>query len=85
METNNKQTISMDKKYKTRDGRNVHALAGDIRCPDFPVVAAIEVESEERAEFFTAKGKFFGSIIDCEADLIEVNIDCEEGDVKDGK
>lgn len=35
-------TISMDKKYRTRDGRDVRLLCVDGPCPKYPVVGYVE-------------------------------------------
>jgi len=49
-----KNPVSMDKKYKTRDGRDVRVLCVDASDDNYPVVALIGNEVYR----FTSKGSF---------------------------
>jgi len=42
-----KKAVSIDKKYKTRDGRDVRLLCLDARSSNFPVVALVEGSTPE--------------------------------------
>lgn len=69
-----KQVISMDKKYKTRDGRSVRVLcidcAGNVH---YPVLALIlEWNGDETLSSFTPEGKYSGLLVR-NKDLIEVS------------
>jgi hypothetical protein len=61
----------MDKKYRTRDGRNVRILATDLKDSECPVVVAIEQGERETVLSLTADGRRFFRI-DSDRDLIEV-------------
>lgn len=66
--------ISMDKKYRTRDGLPVRILCLDMKDPDYPVVGLAESPNGyELMCCFTPEGRF--SICDSEhdRDLIEVS------------
>lgn len=63
--------ISMDKKYKTRDGRDVRVLCVDnlgLCAGSYPVVAIVE----GAASVFTATGGFYTESVEHELDLVEV-------------
>ena len=63
--------ISMDKKYKTRDGRDVRLLCTDnlgVCAGSYPVVAIVE----GAASVFTATGGFYTESVEHGLDLIEV-------------
>lgn len=66
-------TISMNKTYKTRDGRPVRVLCVDAKHASFPVKALIANESgQEVVVSLTATGKFFErSHTDSSIDLVE--------------
>jgi hypothetical protein len=38
--------ITIEGRYKTRDGRNVRILATDLKDLECPVIALVEVEAE---------------------------------------
>lgn len=65
--------ISMDKKYKTRDGRPVRILCVDRKDREYPVVALVqEREDYESVQSFTGKGNFMIHYDGDNYDLIEV-------------
>lgn len=62
--------ISMDKRYKTRDGRDVRVLCTDnlgVCAGSYPVVAIVE----GAVSMFTAKGGFHVENVEHDLDLIE--------------
>lgn len=62
--------ISMDKKYKTRDGRNVRLLCTDGPSKKWPVIGIIE--GDEATTSWDALGSFYGgSVAEDPADLVE--------------
>lgn len=64
--------ISMDKQYRTRDGREVRVLCVDRNHQDYPVVALIG--DDDDVESFTAEGSYRAhSVSDFGFDLIEYN------------
>lgn len=64
--------ISMDKQYRTRDGREVRVLCVDRSHQNYPVVALIG--DDGAIESFTAEGSHQAhSVGDSEFDLIEYN------------
>lgn len=69
-ETMNK--ISLDKKYKTRDGKPVRVLCVDMKDTNYPVVALVEEELGESPYTFTENGSVCYQEVDA-FDLIEVS------------
>lgn len=61
--------ISMDKKYRTRDGRDVRVLCVDRENISHPVVALIGSSIES----YTIDGEFHFLEVDSNYDLIEVS------------
>jgi hypothetical protein len=61
----------MNRKYKTRDGRNVRILATDIKDRRYPVTAAVEISGVEYIKLYTADGHYAYNE-ESEDDLIEV-------------
>jgi hypothetical protein len=65
-------TISMDKKYKTRDGRDVRVLCVDRTHPRYPVIALIfDTDGVEEYSAFSSTGGFHGNGHESDSDLIE--------------
>lgn len=69
--------ISMDKQYKTRDGRPVRIICVDREDDDYPIVALINWENgKDRISTYTTNGK--GIKESCSVyDLIEVPVEHE--------
>ena len=67
--------ISMDKQYRTRDGRKVRVLCVDSGDVEFPVVALVSNESSGNdMARYTADGFWLsGDLNKHELDLVEVN------------
>lgn len=67
-------TISLDKKYKTRDGRNVRLFVTDARCNiQYPVQGEFElIRGEWCSEAWTEIGSHLKSVEEHPLDLIEV-------------
>jgi hypothetical protein len=66
--------ISMDKKYRTRNGRPVRILCLDMEDPDHPVVGLMTCETGfEVMACFTPEGRFTIMIDQDDFDLIEVS------------
>ena len=65
--------ISMDKQYKTRDGRSVRILCVDREDSSFPVVALVADENDDDLAIYTADGSFFRDGTQHRLDLIEVS------------
>lgn len=66
--------ISMDKKYRTRNGRAVRVLCVDRKCDEFPVVAAVlSSDGKETIHTFTAEGKYALGDHKTPTDLVEVS------------
>jgi hypothetical protein len=70
----NTNLISLDKQYKTRDGRNVRVLCVDRKSAVYPVLALIETGDDEDVACFTADGFYYANKnrSKCRHDLIEV-------------
>lgn len=64
--------ISMDKKYKTRDGRPVRIVCVDLKNPTHPVLALVMNASEETIITCTKGGDYVGNH-EHKLDLIEVS------------
>lgn len=64
--------ISMDKKYKTRDGRPVRILCVDLKNQTYPVLALVMKASEETIITCTKDGDYVGNH-EHELDLIEIS------------
>ena len=75
------QVISMDKLYKTREGRSVRILCTDRQDPMFPVVALVTTRSGEGVFCYDNYGEFDDEDIS-EFDLIEYQpfAEFKEGD-----
>lgn len=66
-------TIVMDKKYKTKDGRAVRILCVDRMSDSHPVVAVVlDTEGKERLKYYTAEGKYWSDCQISDLDLVEV-------------
>lgn len=74
METSNSNSklVSMDKKYKTRDGRSVRIICTDMKGCEYRVVALVQFEEFEQMESYTAEGLFWSHNVESKHDLIEV-------------
>jgi len=62
------QKISMDNKYKTRNGLDVRILCVDRVDEDYPIVGLLGI----KIITWSNKGKFQGSVHEHDYDLIEV-------------
>ena len=63
--------IDINKKYRTRDGREARVYAIDGNGP-YPVHGAIKWEKGWKTENWTADGKYSTTVIDRHLDLVEV-------------
>lgn len=63
----------MNKKYRTRDGREVRVLCVDRNDEDYPVVALINRISGETPEAYTGDGFYHRSKKERGEDLIELS------------
>ena len=72
--------IEMNKKYRTRDGREVRVLCVDNDNDKFPVIAVIP---KNTPYIFTKEGRFYSDKENTELDLIEVSLydHIKKGDV----
>ena len=61
--------VSMEKKYRTRDGRNVRVLLLDWEHDEYPVVAVMK----DQVVVYTAQGKYYSNSQESSFDLIEVS------------
>jgi hypothetical protein len=70
---NNQKLISMNKKYKTRDGRSARIICTDMKGCGYSVAALVQSEDCEQMESYTAEGLFWSHNKESKDDLIEVS------------
>ena len=69
----NSKLVSMDKRYKTRDGRSVRIICTDMKGGEHCVVALVQEGECEDIGRYTAEGLFWSSNEESRHDLIEVS------------
>lgn len=72
MSNSNSNVVSMDKKYKTMDGRSVRIICTDRKGDEYSVVALVNDGNFEHAKSYTAEGFFWSSDEESRHDLVEV-------------
>ena len=66
--------VSMDKKYKTRNGCDVRILCVDMKNKNYQVVGIVtDKDGEELEQSFTSSGQFINTKDEHKLDLIEVS------------
>lgn len=67
--------VTMDKKYRTRNGGQVRILCTDREDQDYPVVALVKLPHSliDEVQTYSIHGRHYGPVVNSRLDLIEVD------------